>query len=142
MNNTYQGMKPVANADDIIAVFENLVEANGTTTTLDVKRELRDQGFWITQSEVSDTLTEWVETVDEYDFTIDRNHRVYELATNAAPVLPSYVSTPKAVAKVADWKVTDGVDTQTYCDMTRNQARYLFSKQFDVPYISTKGTLA
>lgn len=31
-------------------------ERTGTTTTLDVKRELRDRGYWATQSDVSRRL--------------------------------------------------------------------------------------
>lgn len=138
------GMKPVADKDDILTAFEALIDENGTTTTLDVKKALRADGFWVKQSDISDVIAEYVDyDTTEYSFTIDRNHRVYELAANAAPTtLPPYVGAPKAVAKVADWEVTDGVDTQTYCDMTRNQARYLFSKQFDVPYIKVNAIIA
>ena len=43
------------------AVRESAVRAasrTGTTTTLDVKRSLRAQGFWAVQSEVSDAMAE------------------------------------------------------------------------------------
>ena len=142
------GMRPVADKDDILTAFEKLIDENGKTTTLEVKASLRSDGFWVKQDGVSDIIAEYVDyDSNEYTFTIDRNHRVYEPIANivhmpAKASVPSFVGKPKTVAKVGDWEATDGTDTQTYCDMTRNQARYLFSKQFDVPYISVNAKLA
>lgn len=142
--NTQTGMKPVADKDDILTAFEELIDENGTTTTLEVKKALREDGFWVKQDDVSEVIAEYVDydAANEYTFTIDRNHRVYEKASPSTAPLPSYVGKPKAVQKVGTWKVTGGADEKTYCDMTRNQARYLFSIQFDIPYIKTRATVA
>jgi hypothetical protein len=37
---------------DIEAVFDKLIDENGQTTSLEVKEELRNQGFWATQAVV------------------------------------------------------------------------------------------
>lgn len=133
------GMKPVADRDDILTTFEELIDESGSTTTLDVKEALREDGFWIKQSDVSDVITQFVDGTNDYTFTIDRNHRVYEKAgTSFAPSLPSYVKKPKAVQKVSDWAVTDGTSTVVYTGMTRNQARYQFSKVHNTAYVDVR----
>jgi len=43
---------------DVKEVFESLLDTNEETTTLEVKEELRDQGFWVTQKEVSTIIRE------------------------------------------------------------------------------------
>lgn len=37
---------------DVTDVSNELIDENGSTTTLDVKRELRIRGFWATQDDV------------------------------------------------------------------------------------------
>ena len=145
---TQTGMKPVANYRDIIDTFEDLIEANGTTTTLDVKRDLRAGGFWVKQSDVSEALDAMLddEDGDRYTFTINRNHRVYRLADDDAiipiPTVARVQVRAKKIPSVGSWDVTDGIERSTYRNMTRNQARYAFSKDFDVPYINTRAYVA
>lgn len=45
-------MKSFTN-NDVLVAAQKLIETNGSTTTLDVKNELRDQGFWAIQDDVA-----------------------------------------------------------------------------------------
>ena len=44
--------------EDVKEVLVNLLDTNGTTSALDVKRELRKRGFWATQGNVSQLLSD------------------------------------------------------------------------------------
>ena len=139
------GIKPVAEYSDIVRTFEKMINDTGSTTTLDVKKELRNQGFWVKQADVSKALDAALddEDGDKLSFYIDGNHRVYTLTDNVIPV-PTVARVPtraKRSTSLRNWKVTDGVTTHTFTGMTRNQARYAFSNMYDVPYISTKANI-
>jgi hypothetical protein len=129
----------VACSDDIERTFKKLIEEDGSTTTLDVKNDLRARGYWVKQSEVSTVLDAIVSTDDSYTYDIDRNHRIY--SKNSAP-LPSFIGKPKAVQKQGTWKCSaPGVPVDAYySNMTRNQARYRFSLEHDTPYVGVRAT--
>lgn len=135
---TQTGIKPVASRDDIIQRFVELIDAKGETTTLEVKESLRADGFWALQSDVSLAIASMVDgDGDEGDYTYDidrRGYRVYREIGSRTRIAP------KASATIGTWDVFDGMRTATYSGVTRNQARYLFSKEYNVPYIDTRVT--
>ena len=54
-------MDPFKNNADhatVRLVAEQLMESNGTTTTLEVKNQLRNQGFWAYQANISAMMDE------------------------------------------------------------------------------------
>ena len=69
-------MKKTLTKADVFDVASDLIEANGSTTTLDIKKELRNRGFFALQADVSDYM---VQVCDEEDwsFTFNGVHRVY-----------------------------------------------------------------
>lgn len=148
--NAQTGIKPVAEYSDIVDTFEKMIGETGSTTTLDVKRDLRDRGFWVKQADVSEALDRILddEDGDKYSFYIDGNHRVYTLNDSSAqdPAITYGWHTPitrvsvraKRVPVLGNWEVTDGEHTHLFTGLTRNQARYQFSKMYGVPYITTK----
>ena len=135
-----------ADAAVIIATFEQLITEVGRTTTLDVKDELRNNDFWVDQKLVSDTLKEFEAKSDDYEyFVASAGYRVYQEATKPNPATAMYPPVPKAQrAKqpVGDWECRCNGDSETYCNMTRNQAKYLFSQQFGYPYTDVRSKAA
>jgi len=69
--------------DAVRDVAEDLMRSNDTTTTLDVKTELRNRGYWATQPEVSKFLRELADEKD-YDFTTNGIYNVYSFADPAS----------------------------------------------------------
>lgn len=72
-------MKKFVSEEDIQMAFEYLLEMNGKTTSLDVKENLREQNFYVTQEMVSDCIkenyTEWYDGNVYRDY--ENNHYVY-----------------------------------------------------------------
>jgi len=62
---------------DVYDVAMDLIEENGSTTTLDVKKELRNNGFFAKQVEVSNFMSE-VADEENWSFTFNGVHRVYK----------------------------------------------------------------
>jgi len=65
---------------DVELVASDLIATNGSTTTLDVKNELRNQGFFAEQAEVSAALAQL-----DFSFTHNGSFRIYT-AKNLAPI--------------------------------------------------------
>jgi hypothetical protein len=63
---------------DVYDVALDLIEENGSTTTLDVKNELRTRGFFAKQADVSEFMLE-VAAEEKWDFTYNGVHRVYTI---------------------------------------------------------------
>lgn len=61
---------------DVFDVASDLIEQNGSTTTLDIKNELRKRGFFALQADVSQHM---MDVCDEegWSFSVSGNHRVY-----------------------------------------------------------------
>lgn len=81
--------KKVTTKADVFDVASDLIEQNGSTTTLDIKKEMRNRGFFALQADVSSLM---IDICDEEDwsFTFNGVHRVYSDApvaksTNTAP---------------------------------------------------------
>lgn len=68
---------------DVFDVASDLIEQNGSTTTLDIKTELRNRGFFAKQADVSELMIEVCQE-EGYTFTFNGVHRVYsEGSTNS-----------------------------------------------------------
>jgi len=68
--------KKVTTKADVFDVASDLIEQNGSTTTLDIKKEMRNRGFFALQADVSSLM---INICDEEDWTFTFNgvHRVY-----------------------------------------------------------------
>lgn len=84
-------------SDVVFQTAKNLISQNGFTTTLDVKNELRTQGYWATQHQVSKML--FADYASEgLDFVQTGDHRQYvestatPVATVASPTTSPYIA--------------------------------------------------
>jgi hypothetical protein len=75
-------MKKTLTKADVFDVASDLIEANGSTTTLDIKKELRNRGFFALQADVSDYMVQ-VCSEEDWDFTFNGAHRVYTESSNS-----------------------------------------------------------
>lgn len=66
------------NSETIRVVALELMKENKTTSTLEIKRILRDMGFWAIQSEVSEQMKE-IAAQEEWHFTCNGTYRTYFL---------------------------------------------------------------
>jgi len=66
---------------DVYDVAMDLIEENGSTTTLDVKKELRKNGFFAKQVEVSNYMNE-ISDEENWNFTFNGVHRTYKFDTD------------------------------------------------------------
>ena len=85
--------KPFADKDVIKRVAEMLMQINETTTTLEVKKLLRLEGFIAYQKNVSDAMQQ-LANHSNWDFTCNGIYRTYFFKVNMdytiAPNLPSF----------------------------------------------------
>jgi len=67
--------------DDIEQIADELIEKNGNTTTLEIRDQLRTNGFFTTQAFVSEAMTELTDEEGLYDVedavTRGKQHRVF-----------------------------------------------------------------
>lgn len=63
--------------DVVRDVAKDLLESNNTTTTLEIKQELRKQGYWAKQDDVS-THMDNIYFNENWTYTDNGGHRVYE----------------------------------------------------------------
>lgn len=140
---------------DVKDIAEDLMNTNGSTTTLEVKMELRSRGFWATQADVRDFMDEISEEAD-YDVQQNGAYRVFKLesqpitqtqkanflhsifSTPSTPAAPRFsskamVSIKESEADTGDWKVYSTlVQDELFFDKqyTRDQVRCAFRLQF------------
>jgi hypothetical protein len=104
--------------DAIREVADLLIRRDTSTTTLDLKLELRRRGFWAQQRQVSQVM---IDLADEGCFTFTSNgiYRTYFA-----------VSTRRAVSRQRNYNCSvGGMGETTYNNLTRSQARYCFVKE-------------
>jgi len=77
--------------DAVKDVTLDLISKNGKTSSLDVKNELRNQGYFATQSTVSDFMND-LYTSREVDYTVNGRYREYTYVSVAAPSVSSVQS--------------------------------------------------
>lgn len=55
-NDSTSGRKPNVSEVEVLSTSTALIKANGATTTLEVKKKLREDGYWAKQAEVSEIM--------------------------------------------------------------------------------------
>jgi len=90
--------KPTATRDEVKEVFLELLEENETTTSLEVKEELRNRGFWATQQEIGPLVRDIGDEEGTY-WDFNGSYRTYHLEVPPSqPNVPIYsapvVNTP------------------------------------------------
>jgi predicted DNA-binding WGR domain protein len=74
----------------VLKTAEKLIVQNGSTTTLDVKNYLRNNGYHATQSDVS----RWMDELciqENWIYSTQHNHRVYRLGADTNDELKTYL---------------------------------------------------
>lgn len=85
---------------EMIAIL--LIKQNSSTTNLDIKKQFRSSGFYITQDEVSAAMTR-MEQSGRFKSVSNGNHRIFSMGTKlnqtqtAKPTVVVKASTPKTV---------------------------------------------
>ncbi len=155
--------------DDIVEVFNKLIEDNGETTSLEVKKVLRSKGFWATQAQIGTALIEIAEEQDN-EWVYNGVHRTYnEPDTNMSPtsVLPANAALNKLISGLkptaAPRKAADPVDRLPLpsgnpgdwrCSekdhssplyftgsLTAPQARYAYALQTGIDYVDVRSSI-
>lgn len=149
---------------DIEEVFNELIDENGETTSNDVKKELRNRGFWATQAIVGPALREIAdEQGNDWDF--NGVYRTYTApGTNMSPtpanpfagLVPANAvssSTPKKRNPASpqdrepidtpvsgDWECSDLGSNPVFFKgtLTPTQARYAYSLSEGTPYVNVR----
>jgi len=70
--------------EDVREAFLRLLDQKGTITSLDVKQDLRDQGFWAAQADVANHLY-WICDEEQKPFTFNGTYRTYYNDPNMMP---------------------------------------------------------
>jgi len=135
--------------DAVLTVALKLTENGNTTTSLDIKNELRNQGYWAEQREVSKLMNEIYNEDDNWAFIIDVDHRVYFYPMDTLTIDPGSLNNQSSnsmdarelqAPKDECWEVScAGFPKQIYIggEVTRNQARYYFAKMNGSDYTKT-----
>lgn len=121
---------------DLQQVVEDLMKQQSEVTTLEIKSELRKQGFWVRQHDVSDMMDQ---THDIMGLTYRDNghYRIYSAASNTVATASSAPSSQSATM----WETRFAGKLGPMCpvelydgSMTRSAARYAFAKAHGVSY--------
>jgi len=149
---------------DVEASFDELLNKNGKVTSLEVKEDLRQKGFWATQAIVGVALREIADTKG-IDWDFNGTFRTYyqpgtQMSPTSATVLAGLtpaapvVVTPKPQRQPADpqdrepidtpatgdWKCTDQGSNPLYfkSKLKAEQARYAYALQTGVDYVNVR----
>ena len=129
-------------------VMQNLIEKNSQTTSLEVKEELRNLGYWVTQREVSNTLNELSNEDDsnlEVTFSICGKYKIYSIIKNTSITIPTIIKNIKLVdiqeTNPKDWYAT--CTTNSYGlyfkgNLTRDEVRCAYVKEMKKNNIPVK----
>lgn len=152
------GKYDTLNQTDIEDTFNELIEANGQTTSKEVKDKLRNQGFWSTQAIVGAALRDIALAAgNDWDFNgVYRTY--YEPNTQMSPTSasPNLISVkqkkqpldpqdrePVDQPETGDWRCSDvNSSGQLYFEskLTAPQARYAYSLVTGVNYVDIRST--
>jgi len=72
---------------DILSSAQEILKANGSVTTLEIKENLRQNGFWVDQLTVSDAMDR-LHTSKGWEWTFDNGHRLYSYASAQVKQMP------------------------------------------------------
>lgn len=112
---------------DVESTARKLIEKNGETTTLDVKNNLRDQGFFAVQSDISRFMDQVANSVSEIEWNDTGGHRIY------------YGTFDTGSETHEVWHKGDPSSKWTFQGVkNRNAARNAYATMFDVPYRDTR----
>lgn len=135
--------------NDVIVVAADLMVKNGQTTTLEVKNELRNNGFKAFQVEVSQ-LMDTAKSSENWDVNDNGIHRTYSVvltkastpATTTAPVVKAAKPTRAAfLGTSGDWEVNSVTDSQVLyfgSHLTRDEVRRAYAKAVGVLFVDTR----
>ena len=143
---------------DIEAVFDELIDKNGQTTSLEVKEELRSQGFWATQAVVGVELRN-IADAKGCDWDFNGTYRIYyepgtqnmsptpaptATAVSTAPKLPipDDLRDPIDSPENDDWEATaPGAGTMYFSSKLRpGQAKSLFVENTGADFLDVRVT--
>jgi len=98
----------------VIDTAKELIAKNGSTTTLDIKEELRNQGYFATQNQVSTSMFTNAIAAG-LDFTVVYGHRDYveSIPTQAIPDPSATISVPDPCATLSVQSIDDAI---TLCE--------------------------
>lgn len=135
----------------------DLIKKNGETTTLDIKKVLRAEGYWATQKDVS-RMVDDIYAYMNLTFDDSRGYRVYSEFDNYVGSATSVSVTSTIKTKVAtkasykdavevaspsngDWEVRDKsthIIRYFEADIPEYAVRYAFYKLTDVRFADTR----
>jgi len=162
-NNQYQTL----DRSDIEDIFNELIDENGQATSLEVKNELRNRGFWATQAIVGVAIREIAdEQGNDWDFNgVYRTYREVGQSTLMSPtsvqagvpsglvsVGGSSASKPKRNPASpqdrepvdnptsGDWECSDLGSNPVFfkSSLTGPQARYAYALETDTTYVNVR----
>ena len=109
-------------------VGTHLIESNGSTTTLDVKQELRNQGYWAVQHEISTFMSQLADD-GVFKYTDNGTYRTYNFVCGPTQKLLNVMGKKQKVP-TGSYQCSLGQYTRIYDHVTRNQAKYKFAKEY------------
>lgn len=110
---------------DVQKVAQDLITANGNTTTLEVKRELRNQGFFAIQNEVSSAM-DYLNQSGILDFTNNGMWRTY-YEKNTVPVKVTAASVYGTIKRIVKAKGSNSTIQVTLTSYTRRDGKVIES---------------
>ncbi len=142
---------PVPTLDEVEKVFDQLLTEDGETTTLQVKQELRNNGYWVSQNEISNAChLLYRDNPTKYKRVFLSGHKVYSFAPQTATPVTTVAPTqpvvqvkvfPDAVeiqiGQAGDWEV-ESPSEKIFVkgDTSRNKARAFLSKKTGEEYLT------
>jgi hypothetical protein len=140
---------------DIESVFEDLLDKNSQTTSLEVKEELRNKGFWATQAVVGTELRK-IADEKECDWNFNGTYRIYyEPGTLMSPTSVQTVTVTSSPPKLPipndlrdpitnpvkdDWEVSCiGQDVMYFSGKLRaGQAKSLYVQSTEADFLDVR----
>lgn len=152
-------IKPIVSKEDVRKVFNRQLDEYNNTTSLDVKNELREEGYWATQERVTGFMREICEEDSSIDFDFNGIYREYTRSyPNTTQQTFTNTAAPRTVTQFTkedrepvtlgdvedgDWEVTDstssGAKTEFYKGyLTPGVAKYEYSKTTGIPFTDVR----
>jgi hypothetical protein len=115
-------MKTKIQKDDVKEAAENLIDIYGSTTTLDIKKSLRNKGFFALQEDVSNFMDE-LHSEGKFSFTTNGIHRIYK-DYNASIINSNYpISSNSKFSNTGGVKTTVKKPLFSFTSSTKKQSK-------------------
>ena len=134
--------------DAVKEVALELIDKNGFTTNLDIKKELRNQGYFATQTMVSNTMDDIYDTTPDLEFENTNGHREFSLASTKKtvkttnPIKASYTDAVESPdVSDGDWEVSNKDKTVFMYFLPgwpEYTVRYAFTKAMGINFADTR----